>query len=521
MKFGLPSKRTMRICHQVRRQFSDTPSRHAARSIIRSPYYAELTDADISFFQSVLPTPGSVLTGADDVAGYTIDWMRKYRANPGDCKTAVLSPSTTDQVSKILKHCNERKIAIVPQGGNTGLVGGSIPVFDEVVLSTRKMDSIHSFDDVSGIVTCAAGVVLEKLDLWLAEKKYMCPLDLGAKGSCQIGGNVATNAGGLRLLRYGSLHGSVLGLEVVLPDGRILDLLSTLRKDNTGYDLKQLFIGSEGTIGVITAVSMLTPLRPTSIQVATLGVPSYSAVQQIYLRARAALGEILSAYEFYDSGSAKLVSNHLNIRNPFDTQPEFHVLIETQGSHENHDAEKLNGLLDSLMEDGLVVDGALAQDQTQFNAFWRAREGIPEACSKEGGNLKYDLSVPVPALYSIVTDMRAWLASEGFYKADGSGIVTHVIGFGHLGDGNLHLNITQKKGIFHPEVTNAVEPFVYQLVKKQRGSISAEHGLGLVKAPYLTYSKGAESIRAMRMIKELFDPKRIMNPYKYLPSHDE
>ncbi|TPX30493.1 hypothetical protein SmJEL517_g05951 [Synchytrium microbalum] len=490
-----PLSRFITSLHQnpLIKSFSTTPARYAARVISRSPEFAKLTDADIQFFNSVLPTPGSVLTSSDDVAPYGVDWMKKYQARPGDNLTAVLRPSTTEQVSQILKHCNERKIAVVPQGGNTGLVGGSIPVFDEVVLSTQKMDGIYAFDEISGIVTCGAGAILEKLDLWLAEKGYMCPLDLGAKGSCHIGGNVATNA----------------GLEIVLPDGRILDLLSTLRKDNTG------------TIGLITGVSILTPRRPSSVQVATLAAPSFEAVQQIYLKTRAALGEILSAYEFFDSGSAKLVAHHLpSVRHPFEQHPEFYVLIETQGSSEEHDAEKLSGLLTDLMDSGLVTDGALAQDTTQFHSMWKAREGIPEACSKEGGNLKYDLSVPVPALYSIVTDMRERLASKGLYKPDGSGQVSHVVGFGHLGDGNLHLNITQKGGVFHPEVADAVEPFVYELVKKQRGSISAEHGSGLMKAPYLTYSKGPENIRAMRQIKTLFDPNGIMNPYKYLPDHD-
>lgn len=224
--------------------------------------FSKLTAADADFFRSVLGPQNLLVRSKDcdesEFEQYDRDWMRKYQGR----SSAVLRPASTDQVSAVLRYCNDRKLAVVPQGGNTGLVGGSVPVHDEIVISTRNMNKITSFDQTSGILQCQSGCILEVLDNYLAERGFVMPLDLGAKGSCHIGGNLATNAGGLRLLRYGSLHGTVLGVEAVLPDGTVYDGLSTLRKDNTGYDLKQLFIGSEGTLGILTTVSILTPPRP-------------------------------------------------------------------------------------------------------------------------------------------------------------------------------------------------------------------------------------------------------------------
>ena len=239
----------------------------------RNPNFAEISADDVAHFKELLGSPSAVIDGVttdatDDIEPFNSDWMRKYRGHT----RLVLKPKDAQEVSKVLKYCNERKLAVVPQGGNTGLVGGSVPVFDEIVINTSRMNQIRSFDAASGVLVADAGVILETADQYLAEREHLFPLDLGAKGSCHIGGNVSTNAGGLRLLRYGSLHGSVLGLEAVLPDGTIVDALSTLRKNNTGYDLKQLFIGSEGTIGLVTAVSIQCPPRPKAVNVAYFGL---------------------------------------------------------------------------------------------------------------------------------------------------------------------------------------------------------------------------------------------------------
>jgi FAD/FMN-containing dehydrogenase len=379
------------------------------------------------------------------------------------------------------------------------------------------MNAITDFDKGSGTLVCQAGCILEVLDQYVAERGYVMPLDLGAKGSCHIGGNVATNAGGLRLLRYGNLHGSVLGLEVVLADGTIMNGLSTLRKDNTGYDLKQLFIGSEGTLGVITGVSIQTPQRPKAVNVALLGLTSFEKVQEAFQRTREAMGEILSAFEFWDQASFELTQQHLDVRQPLADAYPFYVLVESSGSDKEHDDVKMARLLESLMEQDIVVDGALAQDATQAQAMWSIREGIPEACSKSGAVLKYDISMPVPVLYKLVEDMRHRLKDQGLFEGETS-LVRSVIGYGHMGDGNLHLNISAQS--YAREVVDAVEPFVYEWTQKHRGSVSAEHGLGLMKANCIGYSKSPEMIETMRKIKHLFDPKGIMNPYKFLPSNE-
>lgn len=261
--------------------------------------------------------------------------MRKYR---GQAKL-VLRPGTTEQVSKILAYCNEHMLAVVPQGGNTGLVGGSVPVFDEIVLNLGRMNKIRSFDEVSGILVADAGVVMEVADNYLAERRHIFPLDLGAKGSCQVGGTVATNAGGLRLLRYGSMHGNILGIEAVLPDGTIVDDLGTLRKNNTGYDLKQLFIGGEGTIGVITKISILCPQRSPAVNVAAFGLESFEACQKAFVEAKNRLSEIISAFEFMDGTSQKLMKIAKDRKLPLEGEYPFYCLIETSGSNAEHDQE--------------------------------------------------------------------------------------------------------------------------------------------------------------------------------------
>jgi FAD/FMN-containing dehydrogenase len=292
-----------------------------------------LTPEDVSYFESICPV--SSTDRGDDLEAFNTDWMRKYRGQT----TLVVRPKSTEDVSKILKHCNERKLAVVPQGGNTGLVGGSVPVFDEIVINMSSMNNIRTFDSLSGVLVCDAGVILESADSYLREHGCIFPLDLGAKGSCHVGGNVATNAGGLRLLRYGSLHGTVLGVEAVLPDGTILDDLSKLRKNNTGYDLKQLFIGSEGTIGIITAISIICPQKPKAHNVAYFGLESFDKVQDMFVKTKEQLSEILSAFELMDGTSQQLVK-HVTGRNfPLESETPFNVLIETSGSNAEHDSE--------------------------------------------------------------------------------------------------------------------------------------------------------------------------------------
>lgn len=488
--------------------------------------YSTVQPEDIHAFRNILSGKASLLTsieGCDanvefvpesELESYNVDWMGKYRGY----SKVVLKPKTTEEVSEIVRYCHDCNLAIVPQGGNTGLVGGSVPVHDEIILNLGNMNKIRSFDEVSGIVTCDAGVILENLDNYLAEYNYTVPLDLGAKGSCQIGGNIATNAGGLRVIRYGSLRGTVLGLEVVLPDGRILDNLSTLRKNNTGFDLKQLFIGSEGSIGVITAVSLLAAPKLKAKNVAVLSLDSYDAIQKAFIKTRQHVGEILSAFEFFDQAGHRIQQAHSGSpKKVFEDGEDapFFVLIETTGSNKDHDDQKLTALLEDLLESEIVTNGVLAQDNTQFTSLWELRETITEAAGKTGKVFKYDVSLPVSSMYSVVERTREHLGELGLYKGEGKdGKVKSVIGFGHFGDGNIHLNVIADS--YAPEIQDALEPFIYKFVASHRGSISAEHGLGLQKAPHIGFSQPPLSVDLMHQIKAILDPKSIFNPYKFL-----
>uniref|UniRef100_A0A0K8RU31 D-2-hydroxyglutarate dehydrogenase, mitochondrial n=1 Tax=Crotalus horridus TaxID=35024 RepID=A0A0K8RU31_CROHD len=461
--------------------------------------FAHISDSDLTFFEHLLP--GRVITDAEELKPFNVDWLKSVRG----CSTVLLKPRTTMEVSQILKYCNEKNLAVNPQGGNTGLVGGSVPVFDEIILSTGLMNQIISFDHISGILICQAGCILENLNQYLESKGFVMPLDLGAKGSCHIGGNVATNAGGLRLLRYGSLRGTVLGLEVVLADGSILNCLASLRKDNTGYDLKQLFIGSEGTLGMVTAVSILCPRKPNAVNLAFLACPSFSQVLRTFTICKDMLGEILSAYEFMDNGCMKLVERHLKLTNPVAESP-FYVLIETSGSNSTHDEEKLSHFLEHVMGSDLVADGTLASEGKKIKALWALRERITEALTCDGVVYKYDISLPVEKLYDLVTDMKVRLGTAA----------KNVVGYGHLGDGNLHLNVTAES--YSHSLWDAIEPYVYEWVSQYYGSISAEHGLGFKKKHYIHYSKPKEAVLLMQQFKVMLDPKGILNPYKTLPS---
>ncbi|WAR14417.1 D2HDH-like protein, partial [Mya arenaria] len=422
--------------------------------------YSNVSDVDIAAFEKILPGAQRVITDASELEGYNTDWIKTCRGR----SQVLLKPKETEEVSAILKICHERNLAVVPQGGNTGLVGGSVPVFDEIIISTQLMNTVISLDSLSGILTCQAGCILGNLNDYVSEHNLTMPLDLGAKGSCHIGGNLATNAGGVRLLRYGSLHGSVLGLEAVLPDGEVLDCMSSLRKDNTGYDLKQLFIGSEGTLGIITAASILCPQKSQAVNVAFLGVDSFDRVLEVFKESKHQLAEILSAFEFLDSEALAVCTDNLKLNSPLSSHP-FYVLIETSGSNSAHDEEKLNTFLESMMDAGKVLDGTVY--------IWGLRERVAEGLMHDGYCYKYDVSLPLSAFYQLVTDMRARIGSKA----------TRVIGYGHVGD----------------EVMALIEPFIYDWVAN--------------------YNKSRSAVKMMKALKTLVDPNGILNPYKFLPDH--
>ncbi|THH20002.1 hypothetical protein EW146_g1267 [Bondarzewia mesenterica] len=489
---------------------------HTSASASTRKHLNTVTPDDLAHFAKILPQNAILSTLApsslpsSELESYNNDWMGKYHGRA----TTVLRPHTAEQVSKIMKWCYDRRIGVVPQGGNTGLVGGSVPIRDELVINMGNMNKVRSFDTVSGALVADAGCILESLSEYIAPHNHIMPLDLGAKGSCQIGGNVATNAGGLRLLRYGSLHGSVLGLEVVLPDGTILDNLSTLRKDNTGYDLKQLFIGAEGSLGIITGVSISTPPAPQATNNVILALPKFDNVLPLFKITRQHLSEILSAFEFIDRTAYDLAVKHGQGKGLSDGEvdgAECFVLLETSGGKREHDEEKLNTLLETLMDadEPLINTGVVSQSPTQFAQLWRLREGVTEAVSKEGKAYKYDISVPLASFKDVVDTVREHLRAQGLLHENA---VKHVIGYGHVGDGNLHLNIIA--AAYTPEIEAALEPFVYELVASYNGSISAEHGLGAMKAHAIHYSKSEVAVDLMKKIKDLLDPRGIMNPGK-------
>lgn len=485
--------------------------------IQRDPRFMQVTAADVAHFQSIVGESG-VITKEDELKPFNIDWMGRYSGRA----TVALKPKTTEAVSKIMAHCNANRLAVVPQGGNTGLVGGSVPVFDEVVLSTTDMTQIEDFDSDSGVVVTQAGVILEKLDAHVGAQGYRVPLDFGAKHSCRIGGNVATNAGGTRFIRYGSLRGTVLGIEAVLPDGRIMDTLTTLPKDNTGYDLKQLMIGGEGTLGVITKVAIQCAILPASIETLVLRAGSFDNVKKLLRMAKHGLGETLSAFEYMDAMCSELAAIYLpHVTDPLadddgaynDDAGAGSVLIEVAGSDTEHNKQKLHRYLQKALESGLVSKGVIAENSTQSQVMWKFRESMAKAVHNAGcgGVLKYDVSVPLSHFYKMVRESRNRVQDIDNVR---------VVGWGHIGDCNLHLNVAIGEGVDSKKVQERMEPWVYEFVHACRGSVSAEHGLGVMKAGAIGYSKGEVAVDMMRVVKQGLDEHGICNPYKMLPGRE-
>ncbi|PVV05304.1 hypothetical protein BB560_000189 [Smittium megazygosporum] len=488
----------------------------SSASKTRDPRFKKLELADVEYFRSILP-PGSVLSSPEFKGNSTEQDLLPYNtpvytSEVGHAQV-VLLPTCTLEFTVTLE-------PIVPQGGNTGTLAGSMTVYDEIAINMSKMNSIRSLDENAGVLVCDAGCILEELDKKLNDHGLCMPVDLGAKGSCHIGGNVSTNAGGIRLIKYGSLHGSVLGLEVVLPNGKILDNLSILRKDNTGYDIKQLFIGAEGTLGIITGVSILAAKKPKATHMVIFCMNSYEKVLLTFKKAKEHLSEILSAFEYCDATSMNITLDTQNKHNTFKKKHNYYVFIETGGSNQQHDQEKITDLFEDLQGSNTIEEGIFAQDSAQITKLWEIREFMILSHNKIGDTYTLDLSIPIDTADKAVQDLKKFLTESKYY--DESLPVTNdkfhvkcVTGFGHIGDGNLHLNIVVDK--YRHEFTELLEKFVFEYVKNLKGSISAEHGIGLLKPDFLHYSKSSEAIELMQTIKKAIDPKGIMNPYKVLP----
>ncbi|XP_028161858.1 D-2-hydroxyglutarate dehydrogenase, mitochondrial-like [Ostrinia furnacalis] len=490
------------VLEQIRCASQALPQLSAEKYNVKRKAFATVQSTDVDYFKSILGNE-RVLTDDNDVTPFNIDWIKNCR---GQSKV-VLKPKTTKEVSQILSYCNQRKLAVCPQGGNTGLVGGSVPVFDEIVVNLMLMNSIVTLDEISGALICEAGCILETLDNHVRERNLIMPLDLGAKGTCQVGGNVSTNAGGLRLLRYGNLHGSILGLEAVKADGTIIDCLKTLKKDNTGYHLKHLFIGSEGTLGMVTKVAIHCPVLPKAVTVGFFGVKSFDNILKLYKSAKSSLGEILSAFEMADHDAISITVKNLNLPNPISEYP-FYVLVETHGSDEGHDGEKLTRFLSKEMESGLILDGTVTSEPGKMQTIWNLRESIAGAGLVQGYVFKYDVSIPQKHYYDLVPKLKERMGDKA----------TVVCGYGHVGDGNIHINVSVPE--YTREVVSLLEPYVFEQVAALQGSISAEHGVGFRKPHYIHYSKDESALRLMRDLKTLMDPNGILNPYKVLPEVD-
>lgn len=461
---------------------------------------------------AVIVGPQGLITDARDMEPYVVDWRGYYRGTT----PAVVRPSDTAQVAAVVKLCAETRTAIVPQGGNTGMCGASVPHADgrEIVLSLARMNRVLEVDALNNTATVEAGCVLANLQQAAAEKDRLFPLSLGAEGSCQIGGNLSTNAGGVNVLRYGNARDLVLGLEVVLPDGRVWNGLRGLRKDNTGYDLKHLFVGAEGTLGIITAAVLKIFPRPKSTATAWAAVPHPEAALELLSVLRQRCGDRISAFELISRNCLDLVLRHIpGTRDPLPTAHDWYVLTEIGDSDDGGALrEVLEQALASAMERTLVTDAVFAENQAQAQALWRIREAIPEAARAETGMLyRHDIAIAVSRVPAFIREAGAELARH-FPGA-------HIICFGHLGDGNLHYNAFiagRNRDDAAARDAHDVTEVVYDLVRRYQGSFSAEHGIGMYKVEELRRYKSAVEIELMRTVKHALDPLGIMNPGKVL-----
>jgi FAD/FMN-containing dehydrogenase len=423
----------------------------------------------------------------------------------------VLRPGSTAEVSAVCRLASAHKIALVPQGGNTGLVGGQTPHNGEVVVSTRRLDKIRDLDTASNTMTCEAGVVLQVAQQKAAEVDRLFPLSLGAEGSCTIGGNLSTNAGGTAALAFGVAREMALGLEVVLADGRILNGLSKLKKDNTGYDLRNLFIGAEGTLGIITAATLKLFPKPRAVETAFVGLKSPAdALKLLSISQNEAAGALTSFELPSDIAVDFSVRHGIDIRNPLGSKHAWYVLMELSSPRTDARAA-LESILAQGLERGIVDDAAIAANLSQRSAFWKLRDEMSAAQKPEGGSIKHDISVPVAAVPAFIGEANAAVVK----LIPGA----RVVPFGHLGDGNIHYNVSQPIGANTADFMNRwheVNAVVFEIVLRMGGSISAEHGIGVLKRDELPEVKDKVAIELMRAIKSAFDPLGIMNPGKVL-----
>ena len=452
--------------------------------------------------------PKGWIDEAADMAPYLVEERGLYQGETD----AIVRPASTEEVAKVMGICHEAAVPVVPQGGNTGLCGGGVPA-GGIVLSLGRMKTIRTLDPLNKTITVEAGAVLADIQQAAAEAGALFPLSLGAEGTCQIGGNLSTNAGGVGVLRYGNARDLVLGLEVVLPDGRLWDGLRGLRKDNTGYDLKHLFIGAEGTLGIITAaVLKLFPTPVTRVTALTAGSDLHK-MMALFSRLQDAFVDGLTACELMSRTSLEFGQRHIpGIKDPFETPHNQYVLIElTSPRLDDGMRESLEDILGQAFDNGLTQDAVIATSESQAEALWRIRETIPEAQKHEGGSIKHDVAVPVSSVADFIEQASILVEAE----MDG----IRVCAFGHLGDGNIHFNLSQPTGMDKQAFLDQWGRFnklVHDLVVSMYGSFSAEHGIGQLKRGEMERYKSSVELDLMRTLKKTLDPKNIMNPGKIL-----
>jgi len=453
---------------------------------------------------------GQVLTG-QDAAPYLTDWRGRYTG----AALAVVRPGTTEEVARVVRLCRRHGVPIVPQGGNTGLAGGATPDASgrAVVVSTQRLDRLRALDTDDDTITVEAGCVLQAVQGWAREAGRLYPLSLASEGSCTVGGNLATNAGGTQVLRYGNARELALGLEVVTAEGEIWDGLRGLRKDNTGYDLRDLYIGSEGTLGIITAATLRLYPLPVAQYTALAALPSLETAVALLGLARSGFGAALTGFEVMSHASLDVVTRAFpDQKLPLGPTPWYALLEVSDSESAAHAQERFHEVLQQALEQGLAEDAAVAASLAQSRALWHLRESISAAQSWEGKNIKHDISVPASRIPAFVA------ATDALLQAAMPG-VRHIT-FGHLGDGNLHYNVSRPPAIAEADFLlrqDEVYRLVHDSVHAHGGSISAEHGIGQLKRGELARYKSPVALDLMRRIKQALDPDGLMNPGKVLP----
>jgi len=455
--------------------------------------------------------PGGWSTDPEIIAPHLVEWRGLYRGK----SPLLLRPASTEAVAAIVAQCAATGTKLVPQGGNTGLVGGGTPFEsnDEVILSLSRLNRVRAVDALDDTITVEAGCTLMAVQAAAETADRLFPLRIASEGTCQIGGNLSTNAGGTAVLRYGNTRDLVLGVEVVLPDGRVWNGLRALRKDNTGYDLKHLFIGAEGTLGVITAAVLKLLPRPRDRQTAFVAIPNVMAAVELLALARGRSGDVVTAFELMPRIGVDFVTRHVaGTADPFRQPYEWYVLLELSGGARAGDLRPmLEGLLEAALERGLVLDAVVAESEAQAKALWRLREELSDAQKPEGGSIKHDISVPVSKMAVFIE--RAVPAALAIVPG------ARPVAFGHIGDGNVHFNLSQPVGADRAAFLaqwETVNKAVHDIAASLGGSFSAEHGIGRLKRVELRHYKSALEMELMGRVKAALDPAGIMNPGKVL-----